>query len=119
MENRTEVTEFILLGLTDDPNLQIPLLLAFLFIYLITLLGNGGMMQAPSDSPSVVLMRLIISSVTFPHSWLSHALTRASAPAIPSSTFQTDITRVFIYRSYSEGDVLSPARHQFTEYTLL
>ncbi|XP_027800137.2 olfactory receptor 5B21 [Marmota flaviventris] len=44
MENNTEVTEFILLGLTDDPKLQVLLLLVFLFIYLITLVGNGGMM---------------------------------------------------------------------------
>nr|XP_005331716.1 olfactory receptor 1444 [Ictidomys tridecemlineatus] len=44
MENNTEVTEFILLGLTDDPKLQVLLLLVFLSIYLITLVGNGGMM---------------------------------------------------------------------------
>ncbi|XP_008065664.1 olfactory receptor 1444 [Carlito syrichta] len=44
MENSTEVTEFILLGLTDDPKLQAPLLLVFVFIYLVTLVGNGGMM---------------------------------------------------------------------------
>lgn len=40
-------------------------------------------------------------------------------PSSTEETFQVDITQVFIYRSYSEGDVLSPARHQFTEYTLL
>ncbi|XP_069326149.1 olfactory receptor 5B12 [Eulemur rufifrons] len=43
MENITEVTEFILAGLTDDPELQIPLFVIFLFIYLITLVGNLGM----------------------------------------------------------------------------
>lgn len=35
--------------------------------------------QTPLDSPSVGLMRLIIFSATFPHSWLSHAPTHASA----------------------------------------
>ncbi|XP_001498151.4 olfactory receptor 5B21 [Equus caballus] len=44
MENSTEMVEFILLGLTDDPNLQVPLFLVFLFVYLITLVGNAGMM---------------------------------------------------------------------------
>uniref|UniRef100_A0A4X2LCN1 Olfactory receptor n=1 Tax=Vombatus ursinus TaxID=29139 RepID=A0A4X2LCN1_VOMUR len=39
----TEVTEFILLGLTDDPKLHLPLFLVFLFIYLLTLVGNLGM----------------------------------------------------------------------------
>uniref|UniRef100_A0A8D2D0B3 Olfactory receptor n=1 Tax=Sciurus vulgaris TaxID=55149 RepID=A0A8D2D0B3_SCIVU len=43
MENRTEITEFILLGLTSDPGLQLPLFLMFLLIYTITLVGNLGM----------------------------------------------------------------------------
>ncbi|KAM5186057.1 olfactory receptor 5B3-like [Callospermophilus lateralis] len=43
MENRTEVTHFILLGLTNDPGLQFPLFVTFLFIYTITLVGNLGM----------------------------------------------------------------------------
>ncbi|XP_060033427.1 olfactory receptor 5B3-like [Erinaceus europaeus] len=43
MKNSTEVTEFILLGLTDDPHLQIPLFIMFTLIYLITLVGNLGM----------------------------------------------------------------------------
>ncbi|XP_012326823.1 olfactory receptor 5B12 [Aotus nancymaae] len=45
MENNTEVTEFILVGLTDNPELQIPLFIVFLFIYLITLVGNLGMIE--------------------------------------------------------------------------
>ncbi|EFB16809.1 hypothetical protein PANDA_018185, partial [Ailuropoda melanoleuca] len=44
MENSTEVTEFILVGLTSDPKLQIPLFLIFSLIYPITLIGNLGMM---------------------------------------------------------------------------
>ncbi|XP_032751297.1 olfactory receptor 5B12-like [Rattus rattus] len=43
MENSTKVTEFIFAGLTDDPELQIPLFIVFLLIYLSTLLGNLGM----------------------------------------------------------------------------
>ncbi|XP_036736294.2 olfactory receptor 5B3-like [Manis pentadactyla] len=42
MKNRTEVTQFILLGLTDDPGLQVPLFIMFTLIYLITLIGNLG-----------------------------------------------------------------------------
>ncbi|XP_036906824.1 olfactory receptor 5B3-like [Sturnira hondurensis] len=44
MENSTEVTEFILLGLTNDPELQVPLFVIFTVIYLITLIGNLGIM---------------------------------------------------------------------------
>uniref|UniRef100_A0A452GMJ3 G-protein coupled receptors family 1 profile domain-containing protein n=1 Tax=Gopherus agassizii TaxID=38772 RepID=A0A452GMJ3_9SAUR len=40
MKNQTTVTEFILLGLSSDPQMQIFLFLVFLVIYLITLSGN-------------------------------------------------------------------------------
>uniref|UniRef100_A0A286Y114 G-protein coupled receptors family 1 profile domain-containing protein n=1 Tax=Cavia porcellus TaxID=10141 RepID=A0A286Y114_CAVPO len=43
MENRTEVTEFLLLGLTSDLHLQLPLFITFLLIYTITVAGNLGM----------------------------------------------------------------------------
>nr|XP_006992641.1 olfactory receptor 150-like [Peromyscus maniculatus bairdii] len=41
--NHSRVTEFILSGLTDKPELQLPLFLLFLGIYLLTVLGNLGM----------------------------------------------------------------------------
>ncbi|XP_036619689.1 olfactory receptor 5B12-like [Trichosurus vulpecula] len=43
MGNRSEVNEFILVGLTDAPELQVPLFIMFTIIYLITLVGNLGM----------------------------------------------------------------------------
>ncbi|XP_028625922.1 olfactory receptor 5B3-like [Grammomys surdaster] len=43
IKNWTDVTQFILLGLTDDPDLQLPLFIIFLLIYIITMLGNLGM----------------------------------------------------------------------------
>ncbi|KAM8955168.1 olfactory receptor 8A1 [Lycaon pictus] len=42
-ENHSTVTEFILRGLTSQPDLQLPLLLLFLGIYLVTVMGNLGM----------------------------------------------------------------------------
>ncbi|KAM7085299.1 olfactory receptor 5B2-like isoform 1-T1 [Molossus nigricans] len=43
IENGTEVDEFRLLGLTDTPELQVPLFIIFTFVYLITVMGNLGM----------------------------------------------------------------------------
>ncbi|XP_069326145.1 olfactory receptor 5B3-like [Eulemur rufifrons] len=43
MENSTEVTQFILLGLTSAPELQVPLLIMFTLIYFINVSGNLGM----------------------------------------------------------------------------
>ncbi|XP_032976875.1 olfactory receptor 5B3-like [Rhinolophus ferrumequinum] len=45
MKNSTEVTQFIFLGLTNDPELQVPLFVIFTLIYLITLIGNLGMIM--------------------------------------------------------------------------
>ncbi|XP_052013605.1 olfactory receptor 5B2-like [Apodemus sylvaticus] len=42
MENCTKLREFILLGLTDDPGLQVPLFIMFTLIYLIDVVGNMG-----------------------------------------------------------------------------
>ncbi|KAF4009701.1 hypothetical protein G4228_001347, partial [Cervus hanglu yarkandensis] len=42
MENHSTVAEFILQGLTDRPELQLPLLFLFLGIYLVTMIGNLG-----------------------------------------------------------------------------
>ncbi|XP_048342489.1 olfactory receptor 1019-like [Sphaerodactylus townsendi] len=42
-ENHTEVTEFVLLGIVEDPQIQVVLFVVFLIIYLINLAGNMGM----------------------------------------------------------------------------
>ena len=41
--NHFSVTEFILAGLTEQPQLQLPLFLLFLGIYMVTVVGNLGM----------------------------------------------------------------------------
>ncbi|XP_074812901.1 olfactory receptor 5W2-like isoform X2 [Natator depressus] len=51
--NHSEVTEFILSGLTDRPELQVPLFGVFLLIYGITLLGNGGMILLITIDPQL------------------------------------------------------------------
>ncbi|NXP53799.1 O1052 protein, partial [Heliornis fulica] len=49
--NRTVVTQFILLGLTSEPGVQAPLFIIFLTIYLITLMGNLGLMALIKANP--------------------------------------------------------------------
>ncbi|XP_074852201.1 olfactory receptor 5AR1-like [Carettochelys insculpta] len=49
--NRSVVKEFILSGLTDHPDLQIPLFVVFLLIYVMTLVGNGGMLLLIMTDP--------------------------------------------------------------------
>ncbi|XP_077675958.1 olfactory receptor-like protein OLF2 [Eretmochelys imbricata] len=49
--NHSEATEFILSGLTDRLELQVPLFMMFLLIYGITLMGNGGMILLITIDP--------------------------------------------------------------------
>ncbi|XP_020840353.2 LOW QUALITY PROTEIN: olfactory receptor 8D1-like [Phascolarctos cinereus] len=42
--NHSMVTHFILMGLTDQPELQLPLFLLFLQIYIISMMGNVGLL---------------------------------------------------------------------------
>ncbi|XP_075784740.1 olfactory receptor 5AR1-like [Pelodiscus sinensis] len=51
--NHSVVTEFILSGLTDRPELQVPLFVLFLLIYVINLLGNGGMILLITIDPQL------------------------------------------------------------------
>ncbi|XP_051847225.1 olfactory receptor 8B3-like [Antechinus flavipes] len=43
LKNDSSVTEFILAGLTDQPELQLPLFFLFLGIYVVTIMGNMGL----------------------------------------------------------------------------
>ncbi|XP_072493205.1 olfactory receptor 5B2-like [Notamacropus eugenii] len=64
-ENRSEVNDFILIGLTDVPELQVPLLIMFTFIYLITLVGNLGIVALISwDSHLHTPMYFFLSNLS-------------------------------------------------------
>uniref|UniRef100_A0A8C6I5P9 Olfactory receptor n=1 Tax=Mus spicilegus TaxID=10103 RepID=A0A8C6I5P9_MUSSI len=64
--NQSTVTEFILTGLTNKPELQLPLFLLFLGIYLFTELGNLGMVILISISSHLhTPMYFFLSSLSF------------------------------------------------------
>ncbi|XP_028635221.1 olfactory receptor 1020-like [Grammomys surdaster] len=65
-KNDTEVTEFILLGLSDNPDLQGVLFALFLIIYMMTLVGNLGMMALIKIDCSLhTPMYFFLSSLSF------------------------------------------------------
>ena len=65
-ENYTEVTEFILLGLTDRADLQPVLFVVFLVIYLITVLGNvSTILLIRADSKLQTPMYFFLSHLSF------------------------------------------------------
>ncbi|XP_029431444.1 olfactory receptor 1020-like [Rhinatrema bivittatum] len=64
--NQTSVTEFLLLGLTDDPHLKTLLFVVFLIIYLMTLLGNIGIiLLIKQDSRLHTPMYFFLSNLSF------------------------------------------------------
>ncbi|XP_039390424.1 olfactory receptor 1038-like [Mauremys reevesii] len=64
--NHSEVTEFILSGLTDRLELQVPLFGVFLVIYGITLVGNGGMILLIMIDPRLhTPMYFFLSNLSF------------------------------------------------------
>ncbi|XP_006136607.3 olfactory receptor 8U9-like [Pelodiscus sinensis] len=64
--NHSEATEFILSGLTDHPELQAPLFVLFLLIYVITVVWNGGMvLLITTDARLHTPMYFFLSNLSF------------------------------------------------------
>ncbi|XP_049712836.1 olfactory receptor 150-like [Elephas maximus indicus] len=64
--NHSTVTEFILAGLTEKPELQLPLFLFFLGVYVITVVGNLGMITLIGLSSHLhTPMYYFLSSLSF------------------------------------------------------
>ena len=65
-ENHTSVSEFLLLGLSEDPELQLLLFGLFLSMYLVTVLGNLLIIFAVvSDSHLHTPMYFFLSNLSF------------------------------------------------------
>ncbi|XP_020831801.2 olfactory receptor 5B12-like [Phascolarctos cinereus] len=76
MKNDSEVNEFVLGGLTDAPELQVPLFIMFMVIYLSTLVGNLGMIALISwDSHLHTAMYFFLSNLSLVDFGYSSAVT--------------------------------------------
>ncbi|XP_070347612.1 olfactory receptor 8D4-like [Equus asinus] len=66
IRNHSRVTEFLLSGLTDQPELQLPLFCLFLGIYIVTMVGNLGMISIIGLSSQLhTPMYYFLSSLSF------------------------------------------------------
>ncbi|XP_008510400.2 olfactory receptor 5J3-like [Equus przewalskii] len=112
--NHTSVKEFLLVGLTENPNLQIPLFLLFMLIYFLTLVGNWGMiiliwLSAQLRTPMYFFLSNlsfcdICYSTVFAPKMLANFLSKHK-----SSTFSDCVLQSFFFAVYvtTEGIVLS------------
>ncbi|EPQ12500.1 Olfactory receptor 491 [Myotis brandtii] len=74
--NHTSVTEFILLGLTEESTLSVILFVIFLGIYAVTLMGNVSIIMLISSSPQLQTpMYLFLCHLAFVDIWLSSSVT--------------------------------------------
>ncbi|XP_062032138.1 olfactory receptor 5AC1-like [Lepus europaeus] len=75
-ENQTLVTEFVLTGLTDRPELQLSLFLVFLAIYLTTMVGNLGLIALICKDPHLhTPMYSFLGSLAFADASTSSSVT--------------------------------------------
>ncbi|XP_003773863.1 olfactory receptor 5D18-like [Sarcophilus harrisii] len=64
--NQSDVITFILLGFSDNPELQVPLFLVFLAIYIVTVVGNLGMIIIIKINPKLhTPMYFFLSHLSF------------------------------------------------------
>ncbi|XP_032007666.1 olfactory receptor 5M3 [Hylobates moloch] len=76
MLNFTDVTEFILLGLTSRREWQVLFFIIFLVVYIITMVGNIGMMMLIKVSPQLNSpMYFFLSHLSFVDVWFSSNVT--------------------------------------------
>ncbi|XP_007647672.2 olfactory receptor 5H8 isoform X1 [Cricetulus griseus] len=75
-KNITLLTQFVLTGLTHPPQWKVPLFLLFLVIYLITIVGNLGLIALICNDPGLhIPMYLFLGSLAFVDTWLSSTVT--------------------------------------------
>ena len=76
MDNTTLLIQFVLSGLVHLPQWKIPLFLLFLVIYLITIVGNLGLIILIWNDPHLhIPMYLFLGSLAFVDTWLSSTVT--------------------------------------------
>ncbi|XP_046956063.1 olfactory receptor 5H2-like [Lynx rufus] len=75
-DNATLLAELILTGLTYEPQWQIPLFLVFLVIYLLTIMGNLGLISLIWNDPQLhIPMYFFLGSLAFVDAWVSSTVT--------------------------------------------
>ncbi|XP_037377349.1 olfactory receptor 5B3-like [Talpa occidentalis] len=121
MENTTEVTEFILLGLTKSTNLRIPLVMIITFIYAVNVIGNLGMiLLILSDSRLHTPMYFFLSNLSLMDFCYSTAVT----PTVIAGLFIGDLViscnacavQMFIFAAFATGEVFILAAMAYDRY---
>ncbi|XP_037377356.1 olfactory receptor 5B3-like [Talpa occidentalis] len=121
MENTTEVTQFILLGLTKSTKLRIPLVMVFTLIYSVNVFGNLGMiLLILLDSRLHKPMYFFLSNLSLIDLCYSTAVT----PTVIAGLFIGDLVisynacaaQMFIFAAFTTGELFLLAAMAYDRY---
>uniref|UniRef100_A0A2K5Y7B6 Olfactory receptor n=1 Tax=Mandrillus leucophaeus TaxID=9568 RepID=A0A2K5Y7B6_MANLE len=121
MLNFTDVTEFILLGLTSRPELQQLFFVIFLLVYFITLVGNIGMIILIRVSPQLNSpMYFFLGHLSFADVWFSSNVTPKMLENLVSETktisYPGCIVQCFFFIAFVHVEVFILAVMAFNRY---
>ncbi|XP_037377227.1 olfactory receptor 5B3-like [Talpa occidentalis] len=121
MENTTEATQFILLGLTKATNLRMPLVMIFTLIYAVNVIGNLGMiLLILLDSRLHTPMYFFLSNLSLMDFCYSTAVT----PTVIAGLFICDkvisynacATQMFFFATFASGEIFILAAMAYDRY---
>ncbi|XP_062951080.1 olfactory receptor 5AL1-like [Cynocephalus volans] len=122
--NYSSVTEFILLGLTNNPELQAILFGIFLLIYLVTVMGNLGLILLIQISPQLhTPMYFFLSHLAFVDFYGTSAITPNtlvnSFREIKSMPFYACATQVCCFITFSVWELLMLSVMAYDRYVAI
>ncbi|KAK9410322.1 olfactory receptor [Crotalus adamanteus] len=124
MGNGSLVTEFILRGLTDDPQLQLILFVILFILYAITLLGNVGMIVLIRISPQLhTPMYFFLTHLSFVDICCSSAITPKFLCDLlkekKSISYAGCFTQIYFYGVFSTGECFLLAIMAYDRYVAI
>ncbi|KAM9034472.1 olfactory receptor 8D1-like [Sarcophilus harrisii] len=122
--NHSTVTEFILMGLTDQPELQIPLFLLFLQIYIISMIGNLGLFLLIRISSQLhTPMYYFLSNLSFIDLCFSSVITPKMLVSFVSEkniiSYSGCLTQFFFFCTFCMADLFMLSAMAYDRYVAI
>ncbi|XP_051847206.1 olfactory receptor 8D1-like [Antechinus flavipes] len=122
--NHSTVTEFILMGLTDQPEFQIPLFLLFLQIYIISMMGNVGLLLLIKTSSHLQTpLYYFLSNLSFIDLCYSSVITPKMLVSFVSEkniiTYSGCLTQFFFFCTFAMADLFMLSAMAYDRYVAI